>query len=146
MRPYPFLLAIAACALLAAQVHGEAGELALKVHELGAAVGQQHARLLVDLESALGKPLLGRIDSLTAKPMWPLVPRPFCFMTSISESLKYETGVSITGRPIIVENSSAISRASAGSVALMPTWATRMPKSSTGLAFCSFIQAAPTEP
>ena len=50
------------------------------------------------------------------------------------------------GMPIIVENSSAISRASAGSVALMPTWATRMPKSSTGLAFCSFMQAAPTEP
>lgn len=84
--------------------------------------------------------------SLTAKPMWPLVPRPFCFMTSISESLKYETGVSITGKPTIVENSSAISKASAGSAALMPTWATRMPKSSTGLAFCSFIQAAPTEP
>lgn len=39
MRLYPFLLAVAACALLAAQVHGEAGELALKVHELGAAVG-----------------------------------------------------------------------------------------------------------
>ena len=58
--------------------------------------------------------------SLTAKPMWPLVPRPFCFMISTSESLKYETGVSMTGRPIIVENSSAISRASAGSVALMP--------------------------
>ena len=67
MRPYPFLLAIAACALLAAQVHGEAGELALKVHELGAAVGQQHARLLVDLEPALGKPLLGRIDVVDGK-------------------------------------------------------------------------------
>jgi signal transduction histidine kinase len=84
--------------------------------------------------------------SLTAKPMWPLVPRPFCFMISTSESLKYETGVSVTGRPIIVENSSAISRASAGSVALMPTWATRIPKSSTGLAFCSLMQSAPTEP
>ncbi len=29
MRPYPFLLAIAACALLAAQVHGETGKLTL---------------------------------------------------------------------------------------------------------------------
>lgn len=58
---------MAACALLAAQMHGEAGELALKVHELGAAVGQQHARLLVDLEPALGKPLLGRIDVVDGK-------------------------------------------------------------------------------
>ena len=141
MRPYPFLLAIAAHALLAAQMHGEAGELALKVHELGAAVGQQHARLLVDLEPALGKPLLGRIDVVDGKANVALGAT-----TVLSESLKYETGVSITGRPIIVENSSAISRASAGSVALMPTWATRMPKSSTGLAFCSLIQSAPTEP
>lgn len=127
-------------------MHGEAGELALKVHELGAAVGQQRARLFVDLEPALGKPLLGRIDVVDGKPMWPLVPRPFCFMTSTSESLKYETGVSITGRPIIVENSSAISKASAGSAALMPTWATRIPKSSTGLAFCSLMKSAPTVP
>lgn len=57
MRPYPFLLTKAAYALLAAQMHGEAGELALKVHKLGATVGQQRARLLVDLEPALGKPL-----------------------------------------------------------------------------------------
>ena len=48
-------------------MHGEAGELALKVHELGAAIGQQHARLLVDLEPALGKPLLGRIDVVDGK-------------------------------------------------------------------------------
>ena len=48
-------------------MHGEAGELALKVHELSATVGQQHARLLVDLESALGKPLLGRIDVVDGK-------------------------------------------------------------------------------
>ena len=60
-----FLLTKAACALLAAQVHGETGELALKVHELGAAVGQQYARLLVDLESALGKPLSAASMSLT---------------------------------------------------------------------------------
>ena len=39
MRPHPFLLAIAACALLAAQMHGEAGELALKVDEFGTTVG-----------------------------------------------------------------------------------------------------------
>ena len=43
------------------------GELALKVHELGATVGQQHTRLLIDLESALGKPLLGRIDVVDGK-------------------------------------------------------------------------------
>lgn len=137
---------MAACALLAAQVHGETGELALKVHELGTTVGQQRARLFVDLEPALGKPLLSRINVVDGKANVALGATPFCFMISTSESLKYETGVSMTGRPIIVENSSAISRASAGSVALMPTWATRMPKSSTGLAFCSLIQAAPTEP
>lgn len=69
IRPYgPIpLLTKAACALVAAQVHGEAGELALKVHEFGAAVGQQHARLLVNLEPALGKPLLGRIDVVDGK-------------------------------------------------------------------------------
>lgn len=43
MRPYPFLFVMAVCALLAAQMHGEAGELALKVHELGRTVGQQRA-------------------------------------------------------------------------------------------------------
>ena len=56
-----------ACVLLAAQVHGEAGELALKVHELGVAVGQQRTRFLVDLEAALGKPLLGRVDIVDSK-------------------------------------------------------------------------------
>ena len=48
-------------------MHGEAGELALKVHKLGAAVGQQHARPLVDLEPVLGKPLLGSIDIVDGK-------------------------------------------------------------------------------
>ena len=58
---------MAACAILAAQVHGETGELTLKVHELGTTVGQQRARLFVDLEPALGKPLLSCIDVVNGK-------------------------------------------------------------------------------